>query len=50
MARRRGGPSTGIYGVELHGAHGFPLQNFSLPHFNRRTDHGGGSPEGRMRF
>jgi 2,4-dienoyl-CoA reductase-like NADH-dependent reductase (Old Yellow Enzyme family) len=41
---------AGFNGVELHGAHGFLLQNFVSPHFNRRTDRWGGSPENRMRF
>lgn len=42
--------TAGFDGVELHGAHGFLLQNFFSPHFNRRSDQWGGSLENRMRF
>lgn len=41
---------AGFDGVELHGAHGFLLQNFFSPYYNQRTDHWGGSPEKRMNF
>ncbi|WP_269236070.1 NADH-dependent flavin oxidoreductase [Flavobacterium flavigenum] len=41
---------AGFDGVELHGAHGFLLQNFFSPYYNQRTDHWGGSAEKRMNF
>ena len=41
---------AGFDGVELHGAHGFLLQNFFSPLYNQRTDDWGGSAEARMRF
>ncbi|MDR4221721.1 NADH-dependent flavin oxidoreductase [Priestia megaterium] len=41
---------AGFDGVELHGAHGFLMQNFFSPFFNRREDQWGGSLENRMRF
>jgi len=41
---------AGFDGVELHGAHGFLLQNFFSPYYNQRTDQWGGSPEKRMNF
>jgi 2,4-dienoyl-CoA reductase-like NADH-dependent reductase (Old Yellow Enzyme family) len=41
---------AGFDGIELHGAHGFLIQNFFSPHSNRRSDQWGGSLENRMRF
>ena len=41
---------AGFDGVELHGAHGFLLQNFFSPLFNHRSDRWGGDLENRMRF
>ncbi len=41
---------AGFDGVELHGAHGFLLQNFMSPYYNNRTDQWGGTLENRLRF
>ncbi len=40
----------GFDGIELHGAHGYILNQFSSPFFNKRTDDYGGSLENRLRF
>lgn len=42
--------AAGFDGIELHGAHGFLIQNFFSPYSNRRSDQWGGSLENRMRF
>lgn len=42
--------SAGADGVELHGAHGYLVNEFLSPAMNFRTDRYGGSFENRMRF
>jgi 2,4-dienoyl-CoA reductase-like NADH-dependent reductase (Old Yellow Enzyme family) len=39
---------AGFDGIELHGAHGFLLQNFFSPYYNQRTDYWGGTDDKRM--
>lgn len=41
---------AGFEMVMVHGGHGWLINQFLSPHFNKRTDHYGGSLENRTRF
>jgi 2,4-dienoyl-CoA reductase-like NADH-dependent reductase (Old Yellow Enzyme family) len=41
---------AGFKVIELHGAHGYLINEFLSPHSNKRTDEYGGSFENRIRF
>ncbi|MDJ0342948.1 NADH:flavin oxidoreductase/NADH oxidase [Streptomyces sp. H10-C2] len=42
--------AAGFKVIEVHGAHGYLINEFLSPHSNRRTDEYGGSFENRIRF
>ncbi|MEZ5709776.1 MAG: 12-oxophytodienoate reductase [Blastomonas sp.] len=49
-AAARTAMEIGCDGINIHGAHGYLIDEFLWPRLNRRTDHYGGSIANRLRF